>query len=98
MNEYRRHTSSERMSHSFREDDSHRVDRTATPVLGVLTLPARSKRILVVEDDRDMAETICDLLREQGYQTESVVSGADAISKVRTLSPALVILDVGLPD
>ena len=45
-----------------------------------------------------MAATICELLREQGYQTESVVSGADAIAKVAQLSPALVILDVGLPD
>jgi two-component system, cell cycle response regulator len=79
-------------------DRSDRIDRTATPVLGVLTLPARSKLILVVEDDRAMAETICDLLREHGYQTDSVVSGADAIASVRALSPALVILDVGLPD
>jgi len=97
MNEYRRQQS-ERAARPYRPDDSHRVDRTATPVLGVLTLPARSKRILVVEDDRDMAQTICDLLREQGYQTESVVSGADAIAKVRELMPALVLLDVGLPD
>jgi two-component system cell cycle response regulator len=98
MNENRRHQSSERMSRLINGGDSSRIDRTATPVLGVLTLPARSKRILVVEDDRDMAETICQLLSEQGYQTESVLSGADAIAKVRTLSPALVILDVGLPD
>jgi two-component system cell cycle response regulator len=98
MNEHRRHQGSERVARLYRTDDPHRVDRTATPVLGVLTLPARSKRILVVEDDRDMAQTICDLLVEQGYQTESVVSGADAISKVRELMPALVILDVGLPD
>jgi two-component system cell cycle response regulator len=97
MNE-RRHQSSERVSRLYNGGDPTRIDRTATPVLGVLTLPARSKRILVVEDDRDMAQTLCELLSEQGYQTESVVSGADAISKVRTLSPALVILDVGLPD
>src|SRR5688572_5580475 len=97
MNEHRRQPS-ERGARLYRTDDPHRVDRTATPVLGVLTLPARSKRILVVEDDRDMAQTICDLLREQGYQTESVVSGAEAIAKVRELMPALVLLDVGLPD
>jgi diguanylate cyclase (GGDEF)-like protein len=96
MNDHGRHPS-ERANRSH-EEGSHQVDRTATPVLGVLTLPARSKRILVVEDDPDMAETICELLSEQGYQTESAVSGADAIAKVRTLSPALVILDVGLPD
>src|SRR3954466_7750709 len=98
MNEHRRHHSSERVNRLFGGVDSHRVDRTATPVLGVLTLPARSKRILVVEDDRDMANILCELLREQGYQTESVLCGADAIAKVRELSPALVILDVGLPD
>jgi diguanylate cyclase (GGDEF)-like protein len=98
MNEHRRHRTPERVSRLFEEGHSTRVDRTATPVLGVLTLPARSKRILVVEDDRDMAQTLCALLSEQGYQTESVVSGADAIAKVRSTSPALVILDLGLPD
>ena len=98
MNEHRRHSTPDRVSRLLRGEDPSRIDRTATPVLGVLTLPARSKRILVVEDDRDMADTLCELLAEQGYQTESVVSGADAIAKARALSPALVILDVGLPD
>jgi diguanylate cyclase (GGDEF)-like protein len=98
MNEHRRPQWSERTGRRDQGEDSHRVDRTATPVLGVLTLPARSKRILVVEDDPDMADTICELLCEQGYQTESASSGADAIAKVRAMSPALVILDMGLPD
>src|SRR5688572_18505691 len=97
MTEHRRHPS-DRLTHLHEVGDSARIDRTATPVLGVLTLPARSKRVLVVEDDPDMADTICGLLSEHGYQTESVVSGADAIAKVRSLSPSLVILDVGLPD
>jgi two-component system cell cycle response regulator len=96
MSGQRRHSPSERLNR-LDGADTH-IDRTATPVLGVLTLPARSKRILVVEDDADMAETLCELLVEQGYQTESVMSGADAIAKVRALSPALVILDVNLPD
>jgi diguanylate cyclase (GGDEF)-like protein len=96
MTEHRiRHGRTSRLAH----DGEHtRVDRTATPVLGVLTLPARSKRILVVEDDRDMAEVICDSLVRQGYQTESVMCGADALTKVRALSPALIVLDINLPD
>jgi two-component system cell cycle response regulator len=98
MGDYRRHQTTERMARLNEEARAARIDRTATPVLGVLTLPARSKRILVVEDDLDMARTLCDLLTEQGYQAETVLSGADAIAKVRELSPALVILDVGLPD
>jgi diguanylate cyclase (GGDEF)-like protein len=98
MGEHRRHQASERASRPPGGADAGRVDRTATPVLGVLTLPARSKRILIVEDDKEMADTISELLGEHGYQTESVVSGAAAIEKVRALSPSLVILDVGLPD
>jgi len=96
MNEYRRRQTPDGPDR-FRGGGS-RIDRTATPVLGVLTLPARNKRILVVEDDSELANTLCELLSDEGYQTESVVSGADAISKVRAASPALVILDLGLPD
>jgi two-component system cell cycle response regulator len=98
MNEHRRHQPSERVSRLYGAGASAAVDRTATPVLGVLTLPARSKQILVVEDDAELSRTICELLTEQGYQAESVTSGADALAKVRALSPALVLLDVGLPD
>src|SRR5439155_25895301 len=100
MNEHRRHSDRdrERIARLHDAAEASRIDRTATPVLGVLTLPARSKRILVVEDDPDMAQTICTLLGDQGYQTESSLSGTDGIAKLRALSPALVILDVGLPD
>lgn len=54
--------------------------------------------ILLVEDDRAIAEGIVDGLRENGYAVTHVVMGAEAITKVRNGGITTVILDLGLPD
>ena len=54
-------------------------------------------RILVVEDDRDIAELVRRYLDNAGHRTEVVASGADVITAVRQDPPDLIILDVMLP-
>jgi two-component system catabolic regulation response regulator CreB len=61
-------------------------------------LVERSKRILVVEDEQAIAESIAYALRTEGFDPVHVVLGGEAIEQVRQSAPALVILDVGLPD
>lgn len=52
-------------------------------------------RLLVVEDDETIAEPLVEGLRRQGYETEWVRTGADALNA----GPVdLVLLDLGLPD
>jgi two-component system alkaline phosphatase synthesis response regulator PhoP len=54
-------------------------------------------RILVVEDDRDIADLIVRYLQKAGHTTEHVSSGAVALTRVRDAAPDLVVLDVMLP-
>ncbi len=56
------------------------------------------QRILIVEDERAIADTLLYALRTEGYAPEWCDLGTRALETVRTAEPALVILDVGLPD
>ena len=55
------------------------------------------RRILVVDDEKDVAETFADLLKEEGHQTLAVNSGPAALVAFRTFDPEVVLLDLGLP-
>src|SRR5579862_6911707 len=50
--------------------------------------------ILVVDDDREMANLLCDVLREAGYNVLSANSGVEALTQVREDCPDLLVSDV----
>ncbi len=54
-------------------------------------------RILLVEDDRQLADVLISALRQQGHAVDGVVDGALADSLLKTEPFGLVILDLGLP-
>lgn len=56
-----------------------------------------SARILVVDDDRALAEMLGMVLQGEGFVTEFSVDGAEAVEKFREMRPDLVLLDVMLP-
>jgi len=55
------------------------------------------ERILVVEDEKTIAELIAETLRRRGYRVETVNDGDGGLYAVETTLPDLVILDVMLP-
>lgn len=55
-------------------------------------------RLLVVEDDLDVADMLSAYFGVQGYEVESVNWGEDAVQACRANRPDLVILDIRLPD
>ncbi|HXN56293.1 MAG TPA: response regulator [Myxococcales bacterium] len=55
-------------------------------------------RLLVVEDNRALAESIAKLFRGKGYAVDSVGTGEDAHTALMTQPYDLAILDLGLPD
>jgi two-component system, OmpR family, catabolic regulation response regulator CreB len=55
-------------------------------------------RILIVEDERAIADTLIYALRTEGFEPVWCDLGEKALASVRSSEPALVILDVGLPD
>ena len=63
---------------------------TATPDLAT--------RILVVDDEPGIAELVTTVLRYEGYDVESAGTGRDALGAMERFHPALVVLDVMLPD
>jgi PAS domain S-box-containing protein len=60
--------------------------------------PAPSKRILVVEDEPDIAELIRYHLEGDGYKVTIAARGEEALTKVHQEKPGLITLDIRLPD
>ncbi|MGZ5346774.1 MAG: response regulator transcription factor [Solirubrobacterales bacterium] len=55
-------------------------------------------RILVVEDELNIAELLAMALRYEGFEVKLVAGGQDALAQVESFRPRLLILDVMLPD
>mgnify|MGYP001088028017 CR=1 FL=1 len=54
--------------------------------------------ILVVDDDPDALEIVGTYLEAEGYQVTTATSGREALSKLEEIRPALVLLDVMMPE
>ena len=57
----------------------------------------RAPRVLVVEDDQEIAQVLLRSLRMEGYEARASYDGEAALADAREFSPDLVILDLGLP-
>ncbi|WP_165219314.1 hybrid sensor histidine kinase/response regulator [Aquisphaera insulae] len=58
----------------------------------------RHLRILVVEDNRDSAESLRMLLATRGYDVKLAFTGLEGLQSARSLRPDVVICDIGLPE
>ena len=56
-----------------------------------------ANRILIVEDDRSLADVLAYNLRQAGYDVLTASDGQDGLNRARLKSPGLVILDLMLP-
>jgi signal transduction histidine kinase/ActR/RegA family two-component response regulator len=54
-------------------------------------------KILVVDDNQDAADALGSLLRVDGHDVETAYSGLQALERIRSFGPAVVLLDIGLP-
>ncbi len=54
--------------------------------------------ILIVEDDRNIAETLSAILQHNGYSTDTAKNGQEAIEKSKAHFFNLALLDIKLPD
>jgi len=54
--------------------------------------------ILIVDDDTELASMLVALLRREGWEAEAVHTAADGARAEQALKPALVLLDLMLPD
>jgi CheY-like chemotaxis protein/two-component sensor histidine kinase len=58
---------------------------------------AAGLRVLVVDDDPPVSESMCILLELEGHEVRCVLSGDAALELLKTFRPEVVLLDIGLP-
>lgn len=56
------------------------------------------KRILIVEDERDILDLVRLYLEKEGYRTMSAGSGTEALRQIKADRPDLIVLDLMLPE
>jgi two-component system, cell cycle response regulator DivK len=54
--------------------------------------------VLIVDDNQQNARLARDVLRAAGLRTIEAVSGVDALAQARDAQPALILMDIRLPD
>ena len=54
-------------------------------------------RILIVDDDEALVQSLSGLLCDEGFNVSSTADGREALALLRTVAPAVVLLDVWLP-
>ena len=56
------------------------------------------KTIMVVDDEKSLLELVGALLEEEGYEVVNASSGDEALAKLKTVKPDLVLLDMMMPS
>ena len=59
---------------------------------------AERTRVLVVDDESNITDLVATVLRYEGFEVQTAASGRDALKAVAAFRPALVVLDIMLPD
>ncbi len=54
-------------------------------------------RVLVVEDDEDIADVLRRSLRQEGHEVRTAADGEEALASAHDFAPDMVVLDLGLP-
>jgi CheY-like chemotaxis protein len=62
----------------------------------VATIPVK-RRVLVVDDNRDAAESLAMLLKLSGHEVYTAHDGLEAVDSAAKIQPDVVLLDIGLP-
>ncbi len=60
-------------------------------------LGSARRHVLVVDDDRDIRETLQELLEQEGYDVDIAKNGHEALALARREHPALILLDLFMP-
>jgi CheY-like chemotaxis protein/signal transduction histidine kinase len=55
-------------------------------------------RVMVVDDDIDVADSTAELLRFKGYEVEIAYSGVEALKSALDFKPNIIMLDLGMPE
>jgi PAS domain S-box-containing protein len=65
---------------------------------GVVEQAPLGSRVLVVDDNKDLADSVLTLLRMAGYDARAAYTGPVGLEMARRYQPHVVLLDLGLPE
>lgn len=77
-----------------------RLPRLVAPAVqasGGAPFKAEPRRVLVVDDNRDAADSLCMLLMLQGHETRAAYGATQALAAAETFAPEVGLLDIALP-
>jgi two-component system, OmpR family, response regulator RegX3 len=60
--------------------------------------PQRGRQVVVIEDEASISDPLRSALEREGYLVEVAATGGEGLEAVRRADPAIVLLDLGLPD
>ncbi|MBT9247544.1 response regulator [Gemmobacter fulvus] len=63
-----------------------------------MTVSPRRHRVLVIEDEDNIALALDYLMSREGYEPDRIANGGEALGRIRATHPDLVLLDVMLPE
>lgn len=73
------------------------AEQEAAPSADKVLPEARARRVLVVDDNADVAASLTMLLEMMGHKVRSAHAGAEALEIVPAFAPDLALIDIGLP-
>ena len=78
-------------------DDQERIRASSRSQSEPHRVSGPSRRVLVVEDNRDVARQLAHFLKVNGHQVQTVYDGTAALQSAATFKPEVVLMDIGLP-
>jgi signal transduction histidine kinase/CheY-like chemotaxis protein len=75
-----------------------RIARPQTAAPDTTPTSSPSRRVLIVDDNTDAADTLAVLLGVLGNETQVAFSGKEALERLQTFAPDVMLLDIGLPE
>lgn len=64
---------------------------------GIIAMEGKSYKILIVDDDSEIRETIAEFLRNHGYEPIQVTNALSVVRTIKNQKPDLMILDMKMP-
>ncbi len=78
-------------------EEAARVEQQAPPPSPSAAPGAVQRRVLLVEDNRDAADSLREILELEGHRVAVAYDGPDGLEKARSFLPQVVLCDIGLP-
>jgi DNA-binding response OmpR family regulator len=69
----------------------------APPLIATDPAEAHSSTVLIVDDNRDAADTLAEVLRLSGYEVATAYDGVEGLAVAQAVRPDVVVLDLGMP-